>query len=274
MQIKRILIFIITSFLFFNLTYGQKDDTLKWNDRKCAVALTYDDALSVHLDYVAAVLDSFGLKATFYVYGNSISFYKRIDEWKSLVNNGHELGNHSLFHPCNSKTEGNDWVKPEYDLDKYTINRILDEIRLANTLLQLIDGKPERTYAYPCGNKFAGDSSYVSYLHSDFIAARGVTPGMNTINNINLFDIRAYAVDDYSYDELVRLINNAKKKELFIVFIFHGIGEGHSSVFDKNEHRKLLNFLMENRDSIWTAPLIEIIKHINDSSDGNTRYSQ
>jgi peptidoglycan-N-acetylglucosamine deacetylase len=271
MQTKRILVFILTFFIFLIQTNGQKKDTLKWNDRKCAVALTYDDALSVHLDYVAPVLDSFGLKATFYVYGNSISFYKRIDEWKSLVNNGHELGNHSLFHPCNSKTEGNDWVKPEYDLDKYTINRILDEIRLANTLLQLIDGKPERTYAYPCGNKFAGDSSYVSYLHSDFIAARGVTTGMNTLNNINLFDIRAIPVDGYSYDELISLINEAKEKELFIVLIFHGIGYGHSSVFDKNEHRKLLEYLRENRDTIWTAPLIEIVNYINDSPAGNTQ---
>ncbi len=271
MQIKKILMFIITFFIFFNHTYGQKDDTLKWNDRKCAVALTYDDALSVHLDIVAPVLDSLGLNATFYVYGNAVSFYKRIDEWRGLVNNGHELGNHSLFHPCNSKSKGNDWVKSEYDLDKYTVNRILDEIRLANTLLQIIDGKSERTYAYPCGNKFAGDSSYVSYLNSDFVAARGVTPGMNTLSNINLFNVRAIPVDDYSYDELVSLINKAKEKELFIVFIFHGIAGGHSSIFDKNEHRKLLEFLKENNDSIWTAPLIEIVKYINDSPAGNMR---
>lgn len=269
MQIQRFLVFIIMFFIFLIQTNGKKKDILKWNDSKCAVALTYDDALSVHLDYVAPALDSFGLKATFYAYANSISFYERIDEWESLVNNGHELGNHSLFHPCNSKAEGNKWVKSEYDMDNYTVNRILDEIRLANTLLQLIDGKSERTYAYPCGDKFVGDSSYVSYLHSDFIAARGVTPGMNSLHNIDFFNIRAIPVDGYSYDELVGLIDKAKEKEMFIVFIFHGIGDGHSSSFDKNEHRKLLEFLRDNRDAIWTAPLIEIVDYIIDSPDGN-----
>ncbi|MGM0613351.1 MAG: polysaccharide deacetylase family protein [Bacteroidota bacterium] len=261
----------ITFFIFFNHTYGQKDEALKWNDRKCAVALTYDDALSVHLDIVAPVLDSLGLNATFYVYGNTVSFNKRINEWRSLVNNGHELGNHSLFHPCNSKSKGNEWVKSEYDLDNYTVKRMLDEIRIANTLLQSIDGKSERTYAYPCGNKYAGDSLYESYLHSDFMAARGVTPGMNDKNDINLFDIRAYPVDDYSYDDVVSIIKKAKEKETFIVFVFHDIGEEHSSVFDKNEHRKLLEFLKENNDSIWTAPLIEIVKYINDSKVDNMR---
>ncbi|MFO7880499.1 MAG: polysaccharide deacetylase family protein [Bacteroidales bacterium] len=266
---KKYLVFIIAYFLFFNCTYGQKDDSLKWNDKKCAVALTYDDALSVHLDIVAPLLDSLNLHATFYVYGNAVSFYQRIDEWRRLANTGHELGNHSLFHPCNSKSKGNEWVKSEYDLDNYSVERMLDEIRLASTLLQSIDGKSERSYAYPCGNKYAGDSLYESLLNSDFIAARGVTPGLNGKNDISLFDIKAYAVDDYSYDEIVRLINIAKEKEMFIVFVFHGIGGGHSSVFDKNEHLKLLEFLKENNDSIWTAPIIEIAKYINESQAGD-----
>ncbi|MFP4662839.1 MAG: polysaccharide deacetylase family protein [Bacteroidales bacterium] len=271
MQIKKILVFVIMFFIFLIQANGQKKDTVKWNDRKCAVALTYDDALGCHLDIVAPLLDSLGLNATFYVYGNAVSFHNRIEEWRSLANNGHELGNHSLFHPCNSKTKGNEWVKSDYDMDNYSINRILDEIRLANTLFQLVDGETERTYAYPCGNKFAGDSLYMSDLHSDFIAARGVTPGMNSLNNIDLFNIRAIPVDGYSYDELVGFINKARKKEMLIVFVFHGIDEGHSSVLDKNEHRKLLEYLKENRDTIWTAPVIEIVNYINDSSSGNTQ---
>ena len=135
-----------------------------WGDKKCAVALTYDDALNVHLDNVMPVLDSLDFTGTFYVYGTAASFDKRLNEWKSIADDGHELGNHTLFHPCNSKNEGNNWVKPEYDLNNYSITRIKDEIKLTNTLLRSTDGKKKRTFAYPCGDKIVGDTFYVNIL--------------------------------------------------------------------------------------------------------------
>ncbi|HKZ66573.1 MAG TPA: hypothetical protein VJ111_09475 [Chitinophagaceae bacterium] len=39
----------------------------EWRGKKCAVVLTYDDALNVHLDNAIPLLDSFGLRGTFYL---------------------------------------------------------------------------------------------------------------------------------------------------------------------------------------------------------------
>src|SRR5450432_2597841 len=71
-----------------------------WNNRKAAVVLTYDDAINQHLDNAIPVLDSLKLKATFYITGYSPSVRDRMNEWKKLAVQGHELGNHTLYHPC------------------------------------------------------------------------------------------------------------------------------------------------------------------------------
>ena len=71
-----------------------------WNNKKAAVVLTYDDAVNQHLDNAIPVLDSLGLKATFYITGYSSSIRERMNDWKKIAINGHELGNHTLYHPC------------------------------------------------------------------------------------------------------------------------------------------------------------------------------
>src|SRR5690242_322834 len=77
---------------------AQSDTT--WRRKRCAVVLTYDDALNVDLDNAIPVLDSLGLKATFYLSGYSGTLNTRLNDWRAIAANGHELGNHTLFHPC------------------------------------------------------------------------------------------------------------------------------------------------------------------------------
>jgi hypothetical protein len=73
---------------------------LQWpNGAKAAVCLTYDDALDGHLDVAIPQLDAAGLKGTFFCTGNSPTLYSRMEEWRKAASNGHELGNHTLFHP-------------------------------------------------------------------------------------------------------------------------------------------------------------------------------
>jgi len=241
---------------------AQDKDIKGWNNKRCAVVLTYDDGLNVHLDKVIPVLDSLGLKATFYIPGNSSSLARRLPEWRSIAAHGHELGNHTLFHPCTGKSKGRDWVKPEYDLDSYTVTRMLDEIRAANTLLHAIDGKTRRTFAYTCGDKLAGGLSFVDSVRNDFIAARGVNQGIKRINEIDLSNINAFMVNGQSADDLIGQVKKAKEDSALLVFLFHGVGGEHSINISQAEHRKLLNYLKANENDIWVAPLVEVSEKI------------
>src|SRR5215203_2297392 len=71
-----------------------------WEGKKCALVITYDDAIDQHLDNAVPLLDSLGLKATCYITAYSTSMQTRLNDWKKLVVSGHELGNHTWFHPC------------------------------------------------------------------------------------------------------------------------------------------------------------------------------
>ena len=237
-------------------------DKTAWRGKQCAVSLTYDDALNVHLDNAVPILDSLGFKATFYLSGFFPAFRERSTEWKSVAANGHELGNHTLFHPCDGTLPGRGWVKPDYDLSKYTMRRLVDEISMANILLRAIDGKTARTFAYPCGEMSIGGLSYVDSLKGRFSAARSVEGRMETIDSVDRYRIGSYMVSGQSGDELINLVKQAMEQKALIVFLFHGVGGEHDLDVSLDAHRKLLYFLKQNERQIWVAPLVEIAEFV------------
>jgi len=233
-----------------------------WNNKKCAVVLTYDDALNIHLDKVIPMLDSFKFKGTFYLIASSPVISQRISEWRAASLKGHELGNHTLNHPCDGTLPGRDFVKSENDLSKYTVARAVNEIRITNTLLNAIDGKKERTFAYPCGDFTINDTLYYPALKNDFIGARGVTSKFLTINEVDLNNIHAFVQINSTAAQMIALVEEAEKKGSFIVFLFHGVGGEHPLNIDLEEHRKLLEYLKKRESDIWVAPMVEVAKYI------------
>lgn len=85
---------------------GRAQETRVWNGKACAVSLTYDDAIQQQLDNVVPVLNSVSLKASFYLSGYFPGFINNIDCWRAAGEKGHELANHTLFHPCTGNTPG------------------------------------------------------------------------------------------------------------------------------------------------------------------------
>src|ERR1700754_2277189 len=152
---------IIILLCFFTLTVtANAQKAALWNNKACAVVLTYDDAIDAALDNVIPALDSLNLRGTFYLIGSSPALAARMPEWRKAAAHGHELGNHSLYHPCDGSLPGRGFVTPETDLSKYTIARAVKEIRMNNTLLKAIDGKSTRTFAYPCGDLTIGGKNF------------------------------------------------------------------------------------------------------------------
>lgn len=242
------------------LTFAQNPAT--WNGQKCAVALTYDDALQVHLDNVVPVLDSSGLKGTFYLSGYFPGFVNNLNQWKAVGASGHELANHTLFHPCAGDRPGREWVNPVYDLSKYSVQRMTDEIRMTNTLLKTLDGKTARTFAYPCGDTKIGDVDYYKPVANDFVAARGTTSEMKKITEINLADVGSYAINGQSGEQLIELVKKAQETNSLLVFLFHGVGGGHSLNVALPEHNKLVRYLKQHGADIWVAPFIDIAQYV------------
>lgn len=255
------------NFLFFIILIAaalssSAQDRAVWNNKKCAVVLTYDDALNVDLDNAVPLLDSLGLKATFYLSGYSGVLNDRLADWKAIAKKGHELANHTLYHPCTGKLPGREFVTADYDLSNYSIRRITDEIRMTNTLLKAIDGKTKRTFAYPCGDTKIGDTSYIDPVKKDFVAARGVKEEMLKIEQIDLYNIGCYPVNGQSGQQLIDLVKRAMATNTLLVFLFHGVGGGHSLNVSLPAHRELLQFLKHNEKGIWIAPMLDVAETI------------
>ena len=251
----------LSALIFLSLSSCFSQAKQPWNGKKAAVVLTYDDAIDQQLDNAIPVLDSLGLKATFYLTAFSASMQKRLPEWKKLALNGHELGNHTLYHPCNGGT-GREWVKPEYDMTTYSLQRMTDEIRMTNLFLNALDGKTNRTFAFTCGDMKIGDSAFMNGMKNDFVAARAVRNQMHTINEVDLYNTDCYVVANNSFEEMKAWVDKAIQSHSLLVILFHGIGGGNSLDVSLPAHRQLLSYIKQHEKDIYIAPMLEVAEHI------------
>jgi peptidoglycan/xylan/chitin deacetylase (PgdA/CDA1 family) len=254
-------IIILISFSFC-MSKGYAQGIKAWNNKQCAVVLTYDDAINVDLDNVIPALDSLNLKGTFYLIGSSPVITKRVKEWWMAAQHGHELGNHSMFHPCDGGLPGRGFVTADGDLRKYTVDRAVKEIRLTNKLLKAIDGKDVRTFAYPCGDRKIGNVYFYDQLKKDFAGARGTTEGLQTADQVDLSNINCYPINGQSADYMINLVKKAQQTHTLLVFLFHGVGGGHNINVSLKEHSKLLHYLKAHEKDIWVAPMVDVAEKI------------
>jgi len=233
-----------------------------WHGRKCAVVLTYDDAIDQHLDNAVPVLDSLDLKATFYLTAFSTSMQNRLNDWKKLATKGYELGNHTLYHPCDAALNGRSWVQPENDLSKYTVKRMENEMRMTNLFLQSLDGKTKRTFAFTCGDMKIGDSSFINGMKKDFVAARAVRNEMHTIDKIDLYNVDCYMVNNNNFEEMQQWVDKAVQTNSLLVILFHGVGGGNALDVSLENHRKILSYIAKHQKDIFVAPMLEMAEYI------------
>lgn len=236
-----------------------------WPDgKKGAVSLTYDDALPVHYETVAPLLEENGLRATFYT--NILSLGRDPEAWRRVAAQGHELGNHSIFHPCR-KSPGNTWLDDAYDLRTYTPRRWLDEMRAAGITLSLLDGKTERSFGNTCCNTELGEGaeshSLEPLVEELFIAGRGpLSKKTVRAETLNLNALGHFSGDARDFASLRAEIEAGVEAGGWTIYMIHGVGEGtHGLYIDPEEHRRLLRYL-GGRDDIWTAPLVDIARRL------------
>ncbi len=267
MALKTKLFLIAVIFYFYGMNNVTAQNDNFWNGKKCAVVITYDDALNSQLDIAVPLLDSLGLKATFYIPGKAKTLQTRLEEWRKVAEKGHELGNHTLFHPCNGKSKNRKWVKPEYDLDNYTLKRITDEVEVQNVLLHAIDGKTKRTFAFTCGDRIVDSVDFFDYLKKDFVAARGVQRGLNYTDNMDIYNLKIItsAHPETTGKQLIDAVKQAEKEHALAIFLFHGISPDENPTTTAETHRALMEYLSKHEKDIYIAPLVEVIEYYNNN---------
>jgi peptidoglycan/xylan/chitin deacetylase (PgdA/CDA1 family) len=236
------------------------------NGAHCAVSLTYDDGIASHFEDVGPTLEANGLRGTFNITIARDSVLNCLPEWRAMATRGHELGNHSLFHPCRSTPEDpKPWVGP-YNLVDYTERRLREELDVANGFLTLIDGKTERTYSNTCWHDTFGSGaearSMQPILAGTFLAARGrLTHTPVNLAHIDFWGLGSAAGDRRTFADLSAEVEALTKRGGWIIYTFHGVGEGtHNHFIHHPEHRQFIEWLGQSQAQIWTAPMIEVVR--------------
>ena len=243
---------------------------LRWPaGQQGAVTLSYDDAITSHFQSVAPQLTQAGLRGTFYIQIASPGFSQHTDQWRKVAQTGHELGNHTLFHPCRKDRPGQHaWLSDDYNLSNYTPDRWLAEMRIANLVLQLVDGKTERTFGNTCCDNAVGpldnQTSLEEFIPQLFVGARGefISQPIDPAH-ANLNALGHYSGDGKTFAQLRDEIEAALREGKWIFYMFHGVGKGtHSLYVEAEEHRKLVQYLSANKNRIWTAPAVDVAKYV------------
>jgi peptidoglycan/xylan/chitin deacetylase (PgdA/CDA1 family) len=214
-------------------------------------------------------LQQYGLRGTFYPPTLS-DLRHHPDQWRQLAAAGHELGNHSIFHPCRrTPAEQFSWLEDCYDLCSYSPARLRAELDVANFALSLIDGQTERTYGNTCCDITIGhgatEQSIEPILADAFVAARGALtnrvaqPGQS----LNLLNVGCLQADGRALSELRGIVDDARGQRGWAVFMIHGIGaDTHGLYLDRDVHQRFIEWLAEQHQTIWTAPFREIARYI------------
>jgi len=231
------------------------------NGKRAAVSLTFDDARTSQIDVGLALLDAHRVKATFYVSPASID--ARLGGWRRAVAAGHEIGNHTLTHPCTK----NFAFSRNNAVEDYTLERMETELDGANEAIQRLLSVRPTTFAYPCGQTYVGRGegvqSYVPLVARRFIAAR--TAYCECHNNPFVCDLaqaHAFEADRKTFAELKPVIDRGLADGAWMIFFGHEVGaSGHQTVL-ADTLNTLCQFAQDPKNGLWIDTVAAVAGHI------------
>jgi len=299
--LSKSLIAIITVLYSFS-TYGQSNNPkvkiANWQgNKKAAVSVTLDDGCEQQFTVAKPIMDNLGIKGTFYIItdldkncdggpnanppmaiynGNGSPTY-----WATLqdaINNGHEIGAHTVHHPNldsvfnKGKGKGPDSLGKEIRLSKIALENELHQPNTTSTPYNVL------TFAYPYGS---GQDTLpiIDTVQKYFIAARGAgtSPGKqwDTYDDANpnntgfisyYYQVESFAATDtLTTSELNFILNNTIKNNGWFNAMYHNIGgnglEGDLYSVSEANFSAQMNAITAKQDSMWIAPFKDVVRY-------------
>jgi len=237
------------------------------NGKRVAVSLSFDDARRSQVDRGLDVLNPTGVKVTFFVVPENVK--KRLEGWKRALASGHEIGNHSLTHPCS----GNFPFSFRNALENYSLEQIAQNVDEANAEIQQLLGVRMVTFAYPCGQKFVGRGrqvkSYVPLIAERFLVGRGFSEEhFNNPAFCDLAQASGTVSDDLDYIQMVKLISQAATQGAWIIFAGHDIGEKGFQTTDASALAALCKYMQDPANGVWVDTVEKIGNYIQQQRPG------
>ena len=250
-------LFIVVLFTMASVSVNAQDkigEICKWDfDKKCAVALTFDDWLTTHPTIVVPALQERGMTATFYVITKDLN-QNTITQINTAAELGNEIGNHTVTHPSSDVT-------------------IAEEARPAKERLDAaLVSQQVLTFDYPYG-AFSNET-IDSVRKSGHIAARGVWPPSSysynfAPNDSDYYNLRTIGVGAANganglttTAQFASYLTKAIKGGGFITYLYHGVGKSSDYAnIHKDSLYAQLDTLKSLDDKIWITTVADAIKY-------------
>lgn len=241
----------------------QRDSvTFAWPEGKqAAVSLTFDDARPSQIEQALPILDAHGIKATFYVSIDNMR--ARREDWLEVVAKGHEIGNHSLTHPCSI----NFTFSRDNAIEDFTPERMEAELLDANRIIEEELGVTPVTFAYPCGETFVGRgenvSSYVPLVARHFLVGRNVYSETHNAPAVcDLAQVFGMDIDDRAFEDIKPLVDAARAEGGWLVFLGHSVGTEGSHTIRAEALDALCRYIRDRDNGVWVDTVAAIGMYI------------
>jgi len=238
---------------------GQKN--FNWPDgKRAAVSLSFDDARPSEIDNGLEILDRYGVKATFYVLPFNVE--KRLAGWKKAVANGHEIGNHTLTHPCSGNYL---WVRTA--LENCTLEIIEQDIEEANVAIERLLGVRPTTFAYPCGQAFVSRGteikSYVPVVAEKFAVGRNVGDQcLNTPTFCDLAQVYSIELDGLDFEQARQFIDRAVENGQWLIFYGHEVNPSGPQTVRTETLEAICKYASDPANGLWIDRVDVIARYI------------
>jgi len=216
---------------------------LAWDGHKGAVSLTFDDGEPVHLDIAIPELNQRHLRGTFFLIANKVP---RLDEWKKVPAEGHEIGSHSLDHKHAAELSPADEV---------------EQVQDARSRLEAALPAQVLTFAYPFADISPGLKAAAGKFHflarggggAPYLKPEAQPDWLNIPSQVTLTATPLAVYRDW--------IDTALKEGAWTVFMIHSI-ENPQPWYEPVPRAIFLGLLdhvsQRQREGLWVAPFGEV----------------
>ncbi len=235
-------------------------ESFPWPEgKRFALSLSFDDGRPSCLDVGIPLLDTYGVKATFYVIPAPVE--ARVDDWRLAVDAGHEMGNHTTSHPCSANFQ---WIQPERRTEDWSLKKMEADIDAATDSIERLLGVTPRSFAYPCGNTIVGRGqqarTYIPCVAKRFICGRlfksecPVDPRAADLSATFGVDM-----DELTFAEVETYVEAARERGAWLILA------GHDMCMEKRQG--VLTDTLEGlchlaREDAWVAPVADVAEHV------------
>ncbi|NQU10348.1 polysaccharide deacetylase family protein [bacterium] len=233
-----------------------------WPDgNECAVSLSYDDARLSQIDAGIPLLNRYGIRGTFYV--SIPALEKRLPQWREAVRAGHEIGNHTVHHPCSANFP---W-DTAHVLEELTFAQMDWELTEANACIEKLVGVVPQSFAYPCGQKYVGRGrrtrSYVPLVARRSLIGRGFSDEYaNNPRRCDLAQVFGINFDPLTVPQVLDWIAKARRMRGWVVFAGHEMGREGYQAMSAAVLEKVCQHLTEPNNGIWVETVAAVGAHI------------